>query len=101
VLTASDRVGLRIAQPLRVERGGFAMMLPTSYEYSTGLATDTLQRMSLSPSGREVDGELSYGRSWMDGRAWFGGNLFYRRDPGHIANSPDDAGAALRFSLNF
>ena len=57
--------------------------------------------MSLSPSGREVDGELSYGRSWMDGNAWFGGNLFYRRDPGHIANSPDDLGAAIRFSLGF
>jgi hypothetical protein len=23
----------------------------------------------------------------------------YRRDPGHIANSPDDIGAAVRFSL--
>jgi hypothetical protein len=56
--------------------------------------------MSLSPTGREVDGELSYGRSWLDGNAWFGGNLFYRRDPGHIANSPNDVGAALRFNLN-
>jgi hypothetical protein len=101
VLTGNDKLGLRIAQPLRVERGGFAMMLPTSYDYVTGLATDTMQRMSLSPSGREVDGELSYGRSLLDGKAWFGGNLFYRRDPGHIANSPDDVGAAIRFSLGF
>ena len=101
VLTGNDKLGFRIAQPLRVERGGFAMMLPTSYDYVAGLATDTLQRMSLSPSGREVDGELSYGRSLLDGKAWFGGNLFYRRDPGHIANSPDDIGAAIRFSLGF
>ena len=36
VLGGSDRLGLRIAQPLRVEHGGFAMMLPTSYDYSTG-----------------------------------------------------------------
>ena len=76
------------------------MMLPTGYDYSTGTATSSLSRMSLSPSGREVDGELSYGRSWLDGNAWFGGNLFYRRDPGHFANSPDDVGAAVRFSLS-
>jgi hypothetical protein len=92
---------LRIAQPLRVEHGGFAMMLPTSYDYSTGLATDTLTRMSLRPSGREIDSELSYGSSLRGGNAWVGGNLFYRRDPGHIANSPDDVGAAIRFSLGF
>jgi hypothetical protein len=101
LLSSDDRIGLRIAQPLRIVSGGFAMWLPTSYDYSTGLATDTLTTMSLSPSGREVDGELSYGRTWLDGNAWLGGNLFYRRDPGHIANSPDDAGAAIRFSLDF
>jgi hypothetical protein len=100
VLADDDTLAFRIAQPLRIEHGGFAMMLPTSYDYSTGLATDTMTTMSLSPTGREVDGELSYGRSWLDGNAWFGGNLFYRRDPGHIANSPNDVGAALRFNLN-
>jgi len=96
-----DTFGLRVAQPLRVERGGFAMWLPTSYDYATGTATDSLSTMSLSPSGREIDGELSYGSRLLDGNAWFGGNLFYRRDPGHIANSPNDIGAALRFTLGF
>ena len=57
--------------------------------------------MSLRPSGREIDSELSYGRSLLDGNAWLGGNLFYRRDPGHIANASDDVGAAIRFSLGF
>ena len=37
----------------------------------------------------------------LDGKAWLGGNLFYRRQPGHIADAPDDAGAAIRFSLGF
>jgi hypothetical protein len=101
VLGSSDKLALRLAQPLRVERGGFAMWLPTSYDYTTGAATDSLTRMSLRPSGRELDGELSYGSSLLGGRAWFGGNLFYRRDPGHIARSPDDAGAAIRFTLGF
>jgi hypothetical protein len=96
---SGDTLGFRLAQPLRVERGGFALMLPTSYDYTTGTATDSLTRMSLTPSGREIDGELSYGSTLLDGRAWLGANLFYRRDPGHIASLPDDAGAAIRFTL--
>ena len=101
LLGTNDRLALRIAQPLRIEHGGFAMWLPTSYDYSTETATDALTTMSLRPSGREVDGELSYGRTALDGNAWLGTNLFYRRDPGHIVNSPDDMGAAIRFSLDF
>jgi hypothetical protein len=101
VLGHGDRLAFRIAQPLRVEHGGFAMMLPTSYDYSTGEATDSLTTMSLRPSGREIDGELSYGANLFDGFGWLGGNLFYRRDPGHISNSRDDVGAAIRFSLGF
>jgi subtilase family protein len=101
VLGRGDKLAFRLAQPLRVEHGGFAMMLPTSWDYATSTATDSLTRMSLSPSGREIDGELSYGSSLIDGRAWFGGNLFYRRDPGHIANSPDDVGGAIRFTFGF
>ena len=77
------------------------MMLPTSYDYATLSATDTLTRMSLSPSGREVDAEVSYG-SWLIGNnGWLGANLFYRRQPGHIASLPDGKGAAVRFSLRF
>jgi hypothetical protein len=101
VLSGHDSLGFRVAQPLRVEHGGFAMMLPTSYDYTTLTATDTLSHMSLSPSGREIDGELSYG-SWLIGdNGWLGANLFYRRQPGHIASLPDDKGAAIRFSLSF
>ena len=42
ILSGHDLLGLRFAQPLRIDRGGFAMMLPTSYDYTTQLATDTL-----------------------------------------------------------
>lgn len=101
LLSSSDRLGLRFAQPLRVASGGFGMWLPTAYDYATGSVTDGFSRMSLTPNGRELDTELSYGSNLLGGRAWMGGNLFYRRDPGHIANSPDDIGAALRFSLGF
>jgi hypothetical protein len=101
LLSGKDIIGLRLSQPLRVEHGGLAMMLPTSYDYSTLTAGDSLARMSLTPSGREMDAELSYGSSLMGGKAWVGGNLFYRRQPGHIASLPDDKGAAIRFTLGF
>jgi hypothetical protein len=101
VLGGSDRLGFRFAQPLRVEHGGFAMWLPTSYDYATGTATNSLSTMSLRPSGRELDAELSYGSSLLSGKARIGGNLFYRRQPGNIAAATDDKGAALRFSLGF
>src|SRR5206468_10772557 len=81
VLGTHDRLGLRFAQPLRIEHGGFSMMLPTSFEYGTMTATDSPSFMSLSPTGHEVDSELSYGSPLLGGNAWVGGNLFYRRDP--------------------
>jgi hypothetical protein len=77
------------------------MMLPTAYDYVTETATDSLSRMSLTPSGRELDAELSYGSALLGGNAWLGGNLFYRRQPGHIASAPNDVGAAIRFTLGF
>ena len=55
--------------------------------------------MSFTPSGREVDAELSY--STMLGKGWFGTNLFMRRQPGHVATANADVGAAIRYSLDF
>ena len=99
VFSANDRIGVRIAQPLRIEQGGFALMLPTSYDYSTSSATETLSHFSLSPSGREIDSELSYSRPFAGG--WLGTNLYLRRQPGHIAKANADVGAALRYTLGF
>lgn len=101
VLNGSDRLGIRVSQPLRVTSGGFNLFLPTSYDYLTGTATNSWQHFGMSPSGREIDTELSYSTSLLDGKAWLGGNLFLRKDPGHIANADADVGAAVRFSLGF
>ncbi|HEV2595697.1 MAG TPA: S8 family peptidase [Sphingomicrobium sp.] len=101
VIASNDNLGLRIAQPLRVERGGFAMMVPTSWDYVTQVASSTPAWMSLSPSGREIDAELSYNAPLIDRTAWLGANLYVRRQPGQIASASDDVGAALRFSLGF
>ena len=101
LLSASDRIGIRLAQPLRVSSGGFGMMLPTGYDYRTETATSSWSTYSLSPSGRQLDAELSYGSALWDGSGWLGGNLFLRRQPGHIADADNDYGAAIRFTLGF
>jgi len=98
---SNDRIGVRISQPLRVSNGGFAMLLPTAYDYSSETATSSWTTYSLTPSGREIDTELSYGSSLWDGNGWLGGNLFLRRQPGHIASADNDYGAAIRFTLGF
>jgi hypothetical protein len=99
LLKAGDRFGVRVAQPLRVASGGIALMLPTSYDYATERETSTLSRLSFAPSGREMDAELSYSMLW--GKGWIGGNLFVRRQPGHVAAADADMGAAIRYSLGF
>ncbi|MEO7603295.1 MAG: S8 family peptidase [Sphingomicrobium sp.] len=101
VFGPSDRLGFRVAQPLRIEKGGLGMLLPTGYDYSTSSATMGYASFPLVPRGREVDGEISYGSALFGNRAWIGGNLFYRRDPGHIRAGDDDKGAAIRFTIGF
>ena len=76
-------------------------MLPSAYDYSTLTASSSWTTYSLTPSGRAIDAELSYGSGLWDGSGWLGGNLFMRRQPGHIASAENDYGAAIRFTLGF
>ncbi len=99
VLTNSDSLGIRFSQPLRVSGGGLNLDLPVAYDYATESAIFGTQRLSLSPEGREVMGELAWQGPFMFGYA--SASLFYRRDPGHFAASRDDAGAVVSFSAEF
>jgi hypothetical protein len=99
VINGRDQFGLRLSQPLRIEQGGIAMMLPTGYDYATESETNEMSRLSFMPSGRELDAEFSY--STLLGEGWLGANLFMRRQPGHIASAEADVGAAIRYSLDF
>jgi hypothetical protein len=95
-----DHFGLRIAQPLRVTRGGIALRLPTDYDYATGAVTDwTTQTLNLAPTGHEIDVEGRYSLPFLWGDLQT--NMFYRRDPGNFAALPDDIGATLRWSAPF
>jgi hypothetical protein len=100
LLAPADRLALRLSQPLRVVKGGLALALPTAYDYAAQVPTVTLERFSLAPRGRELDAELSYGSPVLGG-GWLGTNLFFRRQPGHVADAAADFGGALRFTVDF
>ncbi len=99
LFASGDALGLRFAQPLRVEGGGLSLNVPTAYDYSSETATFGQRSFSLEPTGREITGEVRWIGPWMGGNLT--ASLFYRRDPGHIADLPDDKGAALRWSARF
>lgn len=99
VLGQFDTLGLRVSQPLRVEGGAFGVTLPVSYDYATLTPTYASRFFSLSPSGREIDGEIAWTGRLFGGDA--AASLYYRKDPGHIASLPDEKGAAVKWSRRF
>lgn len=98
-VAANDTLGLRLSQPLRVESGGLGLAVPIGYDYATQSATMGTRLLSLTPSGREMTGELRWFLPLAGGD--ISTSVFYRKDPGHIADLPDDKGAALRWQAKF
>lgn len=99
VFSRDDSFGVRLSQPLRVESGGLALNLPVGYDYATLTPTYGTRFVSLAPGGNELDGEIAWAGRLFGGSAM--ASLFYRRDPGHLAATPDDKGVALRWSRGF
>jgi hypothetical protein len=99
VFSASDSLGVRVSQPLRVESGGLNLRLPVGYSYETLLAEYGTRSLALAPRGRELMGELAWRGPLLAGEG--AASLFYRRDPGHYEALPDDAGVAFRWSRKF
>jgi len=100
LFTRADSLGFRIAQPLRVARGGIGIALPADWDYST-MAVRAWDRgfINLAPQGREVDYELRY--SWPLLGGDLSSNLFLRRNPGNYASFASDKGGAVRLTLGF
>lgn len=96
-----DTFALRIAQPLRVASGGLSLDLPTDWTYADGgaVASWSLQRLNLAPTGRELDLEIAYRLAFGPGALQ--SNLFLRRNPGNYAALPADYGLALRYGFKF
>jgi hypothetical protein len=95
-----DQLGLRVLQPLRVERAQAALRVPVGFDYGTGTSGFETRRASLTPSGRELAFEARYATGFArDGQ--LGVNLFHRLNPGHRADARPDSGAAIEVKLEF
>ena len=99
VFEHDDSLGLRVAQPLRVESGGLNLNLPVDYSYATLTPTDGIRSLALTPAGRELDAEFGWNGRLFAGDA--SASLYYRKDPGNYARLADDKGVALRWSTGF
>jgi subtilisin family serine protease len=95
-----DLLALRVAQPLRVSGGGLDLQLPTDWDYGSGsVSTWKTQRLPLSPRGREVDAEIRYALPVGPGLAET--SLYWRREPSHRADLPNDIGSLVRYGFRF
>lgn len=99
VFASNDRLAFRVAQPLRVTRGGLELHLPVAYDYATLGTTFGVRQFSLAPKGQEIASELAWSVPMYGG--YFSSNLFWRQEPGHFENAPDDVGVAFRLQFDF
>jgi len=99
VFSKSDSLGLRLSQPLRVNGGALQFELPVDYDYETESAITGRQSLSLTPSGREVIGELGWRGSLPIGTV--STSVYYRSQPGHFSDAPSDVGALISLSSYF
>ena len=94
------RLGLSISQPLRVESGVIGMTLPTGWDYEKEATSFTPSRMSLNPSGREIDFELSYGIS-LSRALRLQANILHQLEPGHDTSADAETSLLLQSKLEF
>ncbi|KEO92171.1 hypothetical protein EH31_05755 [Erythrobacter longus] len=99
VFSKSDSLGLRLSQPLRVSGGALQLELPVDYDYGTESAVLGRQALSLTPSGRELIGELGWSGRLPVGTV--SASVYYRNQPGHFRDAPSDIGALVSLSSYF
>ena len=94
---ARGRLALRVSQPLRVEAGAARLRWPTGRSRDRqALLEET--RLQLTPSGRQLDLELSWSRPWQGGHAYLA--ALGSRDAGHVRGAGDFA-LLLRYRRGF
>ncbi|UAB79826.1 S8 family serine peptidase [Erythrobacter sp. SCSIO 43205] len=99
VFGKSDSLGFRLSQPLRVSGGALQLDLPVDYDYATESAISGRQALSLTPSGRELIGELGW--QGVSPLGTVSTSVFYRSQPGHFSGAPSDVGALVSLSSYF
>lgn len=98
VLARRDQLSLRLSQPLRVERGRAALRW-VSGRNGNGALHIARAQLPLSPSGRQLEAELSYARDLAGGMLHI--SALGTRHPGHNASAAAEFSLLLRYALRF
>lgn len=93
-------LGFSVAQPLRVESGGALVKVPTGRDLTTEAFSFTSQAVNFSPSGREVNFELSHAFYSVWGRS-LQTSLIYQMDPNHSKTASDAFSVIAEFHSRF
>lgn len=99
VVGRHDRIGLLAGQPLRVSSGEATVTVPVDYLTDKTVVQDS-ERVSMTPSGREIDLQLAYDTP-LGGSATISGWVMMQLEPGHVANADPAYGVGMRFSAAF
>jgi subtilisin family serine protease len=81
-----DRLSFSVFQPLRVESGSIQLEAPLAWDWEEEKALFETERLSLNPSGREMDMEMSY-TATLQGGWQVQANLLHQIEPGHVAGA--------------
>jgi carbohydrate-selective porin OprB len=100
LLAKGDRIGLSLAQPLRVEAGHIGAEIANHWDYETEQTSFATSRMSLVPSGRETDIELSY-KTALTEHLRLQANLLHQIQPGHDANADPQTSLVIQTKVEF
>lgn len=95
-----DTLAVGVIQPLRVSAGTARFAVPVAHDLDSGSVIYEQRTAGLSPSGRELDVELSY-RLRMPGGLNLEANVLHQFNAGHIAGGADDTTVLVRAARRF
>ena len=84
---ANNLMSLNLSQPLRVESGFADLSIPGRLD-ENGNVTHTIKRLSLEPSGRELNLDLGYEMKLFNGALKLGSQLMF--DAVHVNNNSSE-----------
>lgn len=96
-VSEKSKVGLLIAQPLRVTKASATLLLPESRDMEEDIIYTSEERLNMTPTAREIDVQLFYTltEDKNDLKADIG--IMHRFNPGHSNILPDDDTIMMKF----
>ncbi len=99
IFGTNGRIGFLAGQPLRVNAASARLTVPVDYQIDKTVVQGS-ERVSLVPTGREIDLQLAYDTS-VGARGSVSGWLMMQVEPGHDADAAPAYGVGLRFKTAF